>query len=101
MPPSSNEQLRATVTARHAELLAPFGRGEVLVNLIPMNPVEHAPEWRGAGLEAARAFQRAVWDGGWLCTIRGTKGDDEAAACGQLSTKATMMRDVAREYNVL
>ena len=55
-----------------------------------MNSVAHAPSLRGASRDAARAFQRAIWDGGFLCTVRGTKGDDEAAACGQLSTKAAM-----------
>ena len=73
------------------ELLRPaFSRDQILVNLIPMNSVAHAPSLRGASRDAARAFQRAIWDGGFLCTVRGTKGDDEAAACGQLSTKAAM-----------
>ena len=73
------------------ELLRPaFSRDQILVNLIPMNGVAHAPSLRGASRDAVRAFQRVIWDGGYLCTVRGTKGDEEAAACGQLSTKAAM-----------
>ena len=46
------------------ELLRPaFSRDQILVNLIPMNSVAHAPSLRGASRDAARAFQRAISPG--------------------------------------
>ena len=92
--------------AEHAEQLAAllhvFGRGGVLVNLIPYND-------NGLGLdalgglfeapskEAVHAFQRRMWDHGLLCTVRATRGDDERSACGQLATEAQSARGASRE----
>jgi 23S rRNA (adenine2503-C2)-methyltransferase len=54
------------------------------VNLIPMNPIEHSrlgppPEERVA------AFQARLTRAGLLCFVRRRRGDDVAAACGQLA----------------
>jgi 23S rRNA (adenine2503-C2)-methyltransferase len=56
----------------------------VKVNLIPMNPIAASslgpPDLRGV-LE----FQRILCDAGYSCFIRRRRGDDVAAACGQLA----------------
>jgi 23S rRNA (adenine2503-C2)-methyltransferase len=56
----------------------------VKVNLIPMNPIETAtlgpPDLTGV-LE----FQKVLCDAGYSCFIRRRRGDDVAAACGQLA----------------
>ena len=55
------------------------------VNLIPMNPdpvfeqVLRPPEW-----PVVRDFQRELLSQGVRCSVRRPKGDDIAAACGQL-----------------
>ena len=77
-----------------AALLHPFGRGGVLVNLIPYNEnglgLPGGPLFRSARLEDVHAFQRKLWDQGLLCTLRVQRGDDESAACGQLVTARTV-----------
>jgi 23S rRNA (adenine2503-C2)-methyltransferase len=56
----------------------------VKVNLIPMNPIEHStlgpPDDSGVN-----AFQRVLTDAGYSCFVRRRRGDDVAAACGQLA----------------
>jgi 23S rRNA (adenine2503-C2)-methyltransferase len=56
----------------------------VKVNLIPMNPISASPlgppEMRGV-----LQFQRVLCDAGYSCFIRRRRGDDVAAACGQLA----------------
>jgi 23S rRNA (adenine2503-C2)-methyltransferase len=56
----------------------------VKINLIPMNPIEasslHAPEMSGV-----YAFQQRLIDDGYTCFVRKRRGDDVAAACGQLA----------------
>jgi 23S rRNA (adenine2503-C2)-methyltransferase len=56
----------------------------VKVNLIPMNPIEAAtlgpPDMSGV-----LAFQKVLCDDGYSCFIRRRRGDDVAAACGQLA----------------
>jgi 23S rRNA (adenine2503-C2)-methyltransferase len=54
------------------------------VNLIPFNP------FAGSGLQRSPAgrvlaFAKVLQDGGIVTTIRKTRGDDIAAACGQLA----------------
>jgi 23S rRNA (adenine2503-C2)-methyltransferase len=58
------------------------------VNLIPFNP------WPGAPYEASprarvRDFQEILLGSGLAATVRETRGDDIAAACGQLKTVAS------------
>jgi len=56
----------------------------VKLNLIPMNPIEAStlgpPDFSGV-----LAFQRVLVDAGYSCFIRRRRGDDVAAACGQLA----------------
>ena len=56
----------------------------VKVNLIPMNPIPDnplgPPPW-----EVVEAFHDRLWDAGVPCFVRRKKGDDIAAACGQLA----------------
>lgn len=56
----------------------------VKINLIPMNPIEHStlgpPDDSGV-----LAFQRVLTDAGYSCFVRRRRGDDVAAACGQLA----------------
>jgi 23S rRNA (adenine2503-C2)-methyltransferase len=56
----------------------------VKVNLIPMNAIPHSSL---SPPEPARvdAFQRVLTDAGYLCFVRRRRGDDVAAACGQLA----------------
>ena len=53
------------------------------INLIPFNPFPHAPYARSSR-NRIMAFQRALSDAGYVCTVRVTRGDDIDAACGQL-----------------
>ncbi len=56
----------------------------VKVNLIPMNPIEHST-LGPPDLSGALAFQKVLCDAGYSCFIRRRRGDDVAAACGQLA----------------
>jgi len=66
---------------RLAALLAGL---RVKVNLIPMNPIADnplgPPSW-----EVVEAFHDRLWDAGIPTFVRRKKGDDIAAACGQLA----------------
>ncbi|HTJ82668.1 MAG TPA: 23S rRNA (adenine(2503)-C(2))-methyltransferase RlmN [Polyangiaceae bacterium] len=68
-----------------AKKLATLLRGiPVKINLIPMNPIELSslgpPD--GARVEA---FQSVLIEAGYSCFVRRRRGDDVAAACGQLA----------------
>jgi 23S rRNA (adenine2503-C2)-methyltransferase len=68
-----------------AKKLAKLLRGlPVKVNLIPMNPIE-ASTLGPPDLSAVLAFQRVLCDAGYSCFIRRRRGDEVAAACGQLA----------------
>ena len=58
------------------------------VNLIPFNPFPVAgglPAYKRPGAARVAAFQRTLTDGGLAAMLRTTRGDDIAAACGQLT----------------
>ncbi|MBM4373981.1 MAG: 23S rRNA (adenine(2503)-C(2))-methyltransferase RlmN [Deltaproteobacteria bacterium] len=55
----------------------------VKVNLIPMNPIEHSRLGPPA-LPRVAEFQARLQAAGLLCFVRRRRGDDVAAACGQL-----------------
>ena len=58
---------------------------DVVVNIIPWNPVLSPDfEFRAPPPGAAAAFQRILKQYGLACTVRQEKGQDVAAACGQL-----------------
>ena len=53
-------------------------------NLIPFNPFPESRLKRSSN-ERVMAFARVLQDGGLVTTVRKTRGDDIAAACGQLA----------------
>ncbi|MBS0446394.1 MAG: 23S rRNA (adenine(2503)-C(2))-methyltransferase RlmN [Proteobacteria bacterium] len=54
------------------------------INLIPFNPFPQSGLKRSP-MPRVAAFARIVQDGGLVCTVRKTRGDDIDAACGQLA----------------
>ena len=54
------------------------------VNLIPFNPFE-ASGLKRSPQDRVLAFARVLQDAGLVATVRKTRGDDIAAACGQLA----------------
>lgn len=58
-----------------------------IINLIPFNPFPGS-EYERPTLEAVERFQKILESYKLPALIRGTKGDDILAACGQLNTKA-------------
>jgi 23S rRNA (adenine2503-C2)-methyltransferase len=72
-----------------AALLSPL-RQLCHVNLIPVNKTA-APYHVPSG-EAIRAFRDLLREGGVSNTVRAERGDDIAAACGQLSTREMRKR---------
>ncbi|MFO0551835.1 MAG: 23S rRNA (adenine(2503)-C(2))-methyltransferase RlmN [Polyangiaceae bacterium] len=64
-----------------SRLLRPL---RVKINLIPMNPITGSSE-TGPGADRVFAFQSILTNEGYSCFIRRQRGDDVAAACGQLA----------------
>jgi 23S rRNA (adenine2503-C2)-methyltransferase len=58
----------------------------VHVNVIPLNPTPGS-EWDAAPKSVEREFVRRVNAGGVACTVRDTRGQEIAAACGQLAAE--------------
>ncbi|MFD6894438.1 23S rRNA (adenine(2503)-C(2))-methyltransferase RlmN [Rhodococcus sp. NPDC060086] len=58
----------------------------VHVNLIPLNPTPGS-EWDASPKPAEREFVRRVIAQGVSCTVRDTRGQEIAAACGQLAAE--------------
>ncbi len=74
-------------TAADADAMATLLRGDLAhVNLIPMNPVAHTP-WQASPPEALERFAARLRDAGLPVTIRGNRGQDVGAACGQLAAE--------------
>ena len=73
-------------TPAHAQALARLVKGRVACkfNLIPFNPFPASGLSRSPR-ERVVAFASALQDAGIVTTIRRTRGDDIAAACGQLA----------------
>ena len=73
-----------------AQLLAERLRGalgaRVHVNLIPLNPTPGSV-WDASPLPVQREFVALVRAGGVSCTVRDTRGQEIAAACGQLAAE--------------
>ncbi len=70
----------------HAHELGQLLRSrDVVVNIIPWNPVLSPDfDFRAPPPGAATAFQSILKQYGLACTVRQEKGQDVAAACGQL-----------------
>ena len=58
----------------------------VHVNVIPLNPTPGS-QWDAAPKPVEREFVRRVNAGGVACTVRDTRGQEIAAACGQLAAE--------------
>ncbi len=58
----------------------------VHVNLIPLNPTPGS-KWDASPKPVEREFVRRVLAGGVSCTVRDTRGQEIAAACGQLAAE--------------
>lgn len=58
----------------------------VHVNLIPLNPTPGS-EWDASPKPVEREFVRRVRAAGVSCTVRDTRGQEIAAACGQLAAE--------------
>ena len=78
----------ANMTDEHAESLATLARRYgAHINLIPFNPVTETPHQRPTP-EQIDAFTARVMVAGGNCTVRGQRGADIDAACGQLRKRA-------------
>lgn len=64
-----------------------LGNLDCHVNVIPFNPHDHAP-YRRPSEERAREFLRRLQAAGLRAYLRTPRGDDIAAACGQLALEA-------------
>ena len=53
-------------------------------NLIPFNPIPQAP-FKRSRMDAVKRFQDVLMKADLVTTIRKTRGDDIAGACGQLA----------------
>ncbi|PIB74690.1 dual-specificity RNA methyltransferase RlmN [Mycolicibacterium brumae] len=58
----------------------------VHVNLIPLNPTPGS-KWDASPKPAEREFVRRIREQGVTCTVRDTRGQEIAAACGQLAAE--------------
>ena len=72
------------------ELLAPL-KQFAHVNCIPVNAT--SADYRPPGGEAIRAFRTILYEHGVSNSIRAERGDDIAAACGQLRTRFEKSRN--------
>lgn len=80
-------------TPEHArQLLALVREVPCKFNLIPFNPFPGA-RWQASSPQRVARFATLLQDAGRVATVRKTRGDDVAAACGQL---AGQVRDRTR-----
>jgi 23S rRNA (adenine2503-C2)-methyltransferase len=71
-----------------AEALVEYLRGiRAHVNLIPFNPIPHAPHWRPTERNRRDEFAARLRRAGIFTTIRYSMGADIQAACGQLALR--------------
>ena len=97
---------------RHAkalsDLLFPFQRDQILVNLIPYNDIDglasrgarvdaQTSKMRAPSLDTVRSFQRSLWQRGLYCSVRQTRGESKASACGQLAAVAGLATLVSQK----
>ncbi|MGQ0814957.1 MAG: 23S rRNA (adenine(2503)-C(2))-methyltransferase RlmN [Gemmatimonadota bacterium] len=69
-----------------ADIVKPFGAH---VNLIPYNPIP-GPDWKTSTREQIHRFMETLEARGVRTSIRGPRGKDIAAACGQLRAEHAM-----------
>jgi len=70
--------------AHARELITIAGQVRCKLNLIPFNPFAQSGLKRSSAARV-RDFSRRLMDAGIITTVRKTRGDDIAAACGQLA----------------
>jgi len=76
----------------HARELGQILRGiPSKINLIPMNPIT-ASDLRAPAAEGVRQFQNVLANAGYSCFVRTRRGDEVAAACGQLAMADDLVR---------
>ena len=76
----------------HARELAQILRGiPSKINLIPMNSIT-ASELRAPAADGVRQFQEVLANAGYSCFVRTRRGDEVAAACGQLAMADDLVR---------
>jgi 23S rRNA (adenine2503-C2)-methyltransferase len=81
-------------SVKHARQLVALLQGRpAKVNLIPFNPFP-GTEFRCSAPETVERFMRTLWASGIVATIRRARGDDIAAACGQLAGRVSDRRKV-------
>jgi len=74
-------------TEADAEAMVALLRGDhAHVNLIPMNAVAHTP-WRASPPRVIERFAAMLESAGIQTTIRGNRGQEVGAACGQLAAE--------------
>lgn len=80
----------------HAEELARALRGlAVKVNLIPVNQIEGG-EYATPSVDVVDQFRRRLGDLRVSCSVRQRRGDDVAAACGQLALQEQLIQVTRR-----
>jgi 23S rRNA (adenine2503-C2)-methyltransferase len=79
-------------SAVHARELSTLLRGiPSKINLIPMNPITGS-ELRAPKSDSVRQFQNILAEAGYSCFVRTRRGDEVAAACGQLAMADDLVR---------
>ena len=79
---------RIELASELADIVGEFGAH---VNLIPYNPIP-GPDWRPSKREQIIRFMETLEDRGVRTSVRGPRGRDIAAACGQLRAEVTQGR---------
>ena len=76
-----------------AEFLLPLrnATSKIAVDLIPYNDIG-VPGFVAPTRARVQQFQTILQDEGYFVSVRMTRGDDESAACGQLSTSRSRGR---------
>ena len=64
----------------------------VHVNLIPLNPTPGS-QWDASPRQRQEEFLKRVRSHGVTCTVRDTKGQEIAAACGQLAAEKRTIQE--------
>jgi 23S rRNA (adenine2503-C2)-methyltransferase len=68
---------------------------KLIVNLIPFNDIGHKT-YRKPSMDNVLAFQNVLRAADLRTHIRTTRGDDESAACGQLSTQRKQQQQLTQ-----
>lgn len=83
-------------SVEHARAAVRLTRGvPCKFNLIPFNPFPDSG-FRRSPPEAILAFQKVLMDAGIVATVRKARGEDIAAACGQLAGRVVERRRASR-----